>query len=139
MSASSAETLAKLTQRICVASSGTPTRIVSSLTTTGLIERFGSHLFSASQVEHGKPAPDLFLFAASQMGVAPSRCLVIEDSLPGVRAARAAGMAVLGFHGGAHCSPATAAVLQAAGATATFGYMRDLPGLIAEMEAEAVL
>ena len=132
-----AETLAKLTQRICVASSGTPTRIVSSLTTTGLIERFGSHLFSASQVEHGKPAPDLFLFAASQMSVAPSRCLVIEDSLPGVKAARAAGMAVLGFHGGAHCSPETAASLQAAGATATFDDMLELPRLIERLEQGA--
>jgi len=136
-----AETLAKLTQRICVASSGTPTRIVSSLTTTGLIDRFAPNLFSAAQVEHGKPAPDLFLFAAARMGVAPSRCLVIEDSLPGVTAARAAGMAVLGFHGGAHCSPATAATLQAAGATATFGDMRELPGLIISLEqaAEAAL
>jgi HAD superfamily hydrolase (TIGR01509 family) len=132
-----AETLAKLTQRICVASSGTPTRIVSSLTTTGLIDRFAPHLFSASQVERGKPAPDLFLFAAAQMGVAPSRCLVIEDSLPGVRAAGAAGMAVLGFYGGAHCSPATAPALSGAGATATFGDMRQLPRLIAQLEARA--
>ena len=136
-----AETLARLTQQICVASSGTPTRIVSSLTTTGLIDRFAPHLFSASQVEHGKPAPDLFLFAAARMGVAPTRCLVIEDSLPGISAARAAGMAVLGFHGGAHCSPATAASLQTAGATATFGDMRELPRLIAGLEqaAEAAL
>ena len=129
-----AATLAKLTQRICVASSGTPTRIVSSLTTTGLIDRFAPHLFSAAQVERGKPAPDLFLFAAAQMGAAPTRCLVIEDSLPGVRAARAAGMAVLGFHGGAHCGPETAPALAAAGATATVGDMRELPRLIAEMD-----
>ncbi|MDB5618582.1 HAD family hydrolase [Tardiphaga sp.] len=132
-----AETLARLTQRICVASSGTPTRIVSSLTTTGLIDRFAPNLFSAGQVEHGKPAPDLFLFAAAQMGVAPLRCLVIEDSLAGVTAARAAGMAVLGFHGGAHCSPATAPALKAAGATATFDDMRELPQMIAQLEAAA--
>jgi HAD superfamily hydrolase (TIGR01509 family) len=130
-----AETLAKLTHRICVASSGTPTRIVSSLTTTGLIDRFAPNLFSAAQVARGKPAPDLFLFAAAQMGVAPSHCLVIEDSLAGVKAARAAGMAVLGFHGGAHCSPATAAALAEAGATTTFDDMRELPGLIAELES----
>ncbi len=129
-----AETLAKLSAPICVASSGTPTRIVSSLTTTGLIDRFAPNLFSAAQVERGKPAPDLFLFAASQMGAAPSRCLVIEDSIPGVIGARAAGMAVLGFHGGAHCTPASAPALRAAGATATFDDMRQLPALIARLE-----
>ena len=134
-----AETLAKLTQRVCVASSGTPTRIVSSLTTTGLIDRFAPNLFSAAQVARGKPEPDLFLFAAARMGVAPEHCLVIEDSLPGIKAARAAGMAVLGFHGGAHCSPATAAVLQAAGATATFDDMQELPGLIERLETAAAL
>jgi HAD superfamily hydrolase (TIGR01509 family) len=125
-----ADTLAKITQRICVASSGTPTRIVSSLTTTGLLDRFAPHLFSASQVPNGKPAPDLFLFAAAEMGVAPSRCVVIEDSIPGVTAARAAGMTVLGFHGGAHCGLHTAAALTAAGADVTFADMRQLPGLI---------
>jgi HAD superfamily hydrolase (TIGR01509 family) len=132
-----AATLARLTQRICVASSGTPTRIVSSLTSTGLIERFAPHLFSASQVAHGKPAPDLFLFAAAEMGVPPSRCLVIEDSLPGVTAARAAGMAVLGFHGGAHCGPDTAKALKDAGATATFDDMRQLPELIVNLKQAA--
>ena len=129
-----AEALARLTLPVCVASSGTPTRIVSSLTTTGLLERFAPHLFSASQVENGKPAPDLFLFAASEMGAAPSRCVVIEDSVPGVIGARAAGMTVLGFHGGAHCGPGTAAALTAAGAHATFDDMRLLPGLV-EREA----
>ena len=64
-----------------------------------------AHIFSAAQVKRGKPAPDLFLFAARQMQVPPERCLVIEDSLPGVTGARAAGMTVLGFHGGSHCRP----------------------------------
>jgi HAD superfamily hydrolase (TIGR01509 family) len=126
-----AETLAKISQRICVASSGTPTRIRSSLDTTDLRKFFGPHLFSASSVVHGKPAPDLFLFAASEMGVPPERCVVIEDSVPGVTGARAAGMTVLGFHGGAHCGPGTPAALKAAGAHATFGDMRELQGLIA--------
>ncbi|MDB5502306.1 MAG: HAD-superfamily hydrolase subfamily variant 3 [Tardiphaga sp.] len=125
-----AEALARLSLPVCVASSGTPTRIVSSLTTTGLIERFAPHLFSASQVKKGKPAPDLFLFAASEMGVNPSRCVVIEDSVPGVIGAKAAGMTVLGFHGGAHCGPGTATALKAAGADATFDDMRLLPGLV---------
>ena len=58
-----------------------------------------------SQVARGKPAPDLFLFAAEQMKAAPERCLVIEDSVPGITGAVAAGMTVLGFHGGSHCRP----------------------------------
>jgi HAD superfamily hydrolase (TIGR01509 family) len=128
-----AETLARLSQRICVASSGTPTRIHSSLGTTGLLDRFAPHLFSAMQVDRGKPAPDLFLFAAAEMGVPPALCLVIEDSIPGVTAARAAGMAVLGFHGGSHCRPATATALRTAGATATFDDMRQLPDLIGQI------
>jgi HAD superfamily hydrolase (TIGR01509 family) len=134
-----AETLGRITQRICVASSGTPTRIRSSLATTGLLDRFGPHLFSASSVAHGKPAPDLFLFAATEMGVPPARCVVIEDSVPGVTGARAAGMTVLGFHGGAHCGPDTPAALKAAGADATFADMRELPGMIARLGMVAVL
>jgi beta-phosphoglucomutase-like phosphatase (HAD superfamily) len=65
----------------------------------GLREYFGDRVFSAEQVEHGKPAPDLFLFAASEMGVQPSNCVVVEDSPNGVAAARAAGMTVLGYTG----------------------------------------
>lgn len=129
------ETLAKLPQLICVASSGTPTRIRSSLATTGLIETFTPHLFSAMQVERGKPAPDLFWFAARQMNVPPSRCLVIEDSLPGVIGAVAAGMAVFGFSGGSHCAPGHAAALTSAGATATFADFRQLPQMITELTA----
>ncbi len=127
-----AETLAKLSQRICVASSGTPTRIHSSLTTTGLIERFSPHLFSAMQVERGKPAPDLFLFAAAQMNTPPERCVVVEDSVPGVTAAHAAGMAVIGFTGGSHSRPGDADRLRAAGATIVIDDMRALPDLIAQ-------
>jgi HAD superfamily hydrolase (TIGR01509 family) len=127
-----AETLAKLSQRICVASSGTPTRIHSSLTTTGLIERFSPHLFSAMQVERGKPAPDLFLFAAAQMTTLPERCVVVEDSVPGVTAAHAAGMAVIGFTGGSHSRPGDADRLRAAGATIVIDDMRALPDLIAQ-------
>jgi HAD superfamily hydrolase (TIGR01509 family) len=133
-----AETLAKIAQPVCVASSGTPTRIVSSLTTTGLIDRFGPNLFSASQVQNGKPAPDLFLFAAAQMQTSPERCVVIEDSIPGVTAARAAGMTVLGFYGGAHCGPDTAATLKAAGADIAFADMRELPQLIARFPLPSV-
>jgi beta-phosphoglucomutase-like phosphatase (HAD superfamily) len=81
-------------------------------------------------VSHGKPAPDLFLLAAGQMAALPGRCVVIEDSIPGVTGARAAGMTVLGFHGGSHCRPGDGEVLRAAGAAVTFDDMRQLPGLI---------
>jgi beta-phosphoglucomutase-like phosphatase (HAD superfamily) len=114
----------------CVASSGTPDKIQRGLTCTGLYHQFAPHIFSASQVKRGKPAPDLFLFAATQMQASPARCLVIEDSVPGVTGALAAGMTVLGFHGGSHCRPGHAEMLRAAGAAVTFDDMRQLPGLI---------
>ena len=99
-----------------------------SLGRAGLHDRFAPHIFSALQVKSGKPAPDLFLFAAGQMKARPERCVVIEDSVPGVTAACAAGMVVLGFHGGSHCVPGHAAMLRAAGAAVTFDDMRQLPG-----------
>lgn len=126
------ETLDRLSQRICVASSGTPTRIRSSLGTTGLLDRFDPHLFSAMQVERGKPAPDLFLFAAAQMDTAPARCVVIEDSVPGVTAAHAAGMTVIGFTGGSPLPAGDADRLRAAGANIVIGDMRALPDLIVQ-------
>ncbi|MDZ4369625.1 MAG: HAD-IA family hydrolase [Afipia sp.] len=127
-----ADTLGRLSQRICVASSGTPTRIRSSLGTTGLLDRFDPHLFSAMQVERGKPAPDLFLFAAAQMNTPPARCVVVEDSVPGVTAARAAKMTVIGFTGGSHCRPGDADRLRTAGAAIVIDDMRALPALIAQ-------
>ncbi len=126
-----ADTLGRLSQRICVASSGTPTRIRSSLGTTGLLDRFDPHLFSAMQVERGKPAPDLFLFAAAKMNTPPARCVVVEDSVPGVTAARAAKMTVIGFTGGSHCRPGDADRLRTAGAAIVIDDMRTLPALIA--------
>ncbi len=88
----------------CVASSGTPAKIQNSLTKTGLIKYFDGHLFSFEQVENGKPAPDLFLFAADQMGADPARTIVVEDSKAGVIAGVSAGMTVVGFTGGSHIS-----------------------------------
>ncbi|WP_375413584.1 HAD family hydrolase [uncultured Bradyrhizobium sp.] len=123
-------TLDTLAQPVCVASSGTHERMRVSLGRTGLYDRFAPHIFSATQVRNGKPAPDLFLFAAAQMAMPPKQCLVVEDSAPGIAAARAAGMTVLGFHGGSHCRPGYADKLRAAGAAATFDDMRELAGLI---------
>jgi len=115
----------------CVASSGTPEKIRHGLTCAGLYDMMAPHIFSAVQVKRGKPAPDLFLFAADRMAAEPARCIVIEDSVPGVKGARAAGMTVLGFHGGSHCTSEHEAILRAAGAHQTFDDMRQLPGLIA--------
>jgi HAD superfamily hydrolase (TIGR01509 family) len=81
----------------CVASSGIHQRIQITLTTAGLIGRFQGRLFSAEDVGRGKPAPDLFLHAASTMGVEPNRCAVVEDASAGVEAANAAGMTAFGY------------------------------------------
>ena len=115
--------------RVCVASSGTPVRIRGSLQRAGLWPRFEGRVFSATQVARGKPAPDLFLFAAERMGVDPAHCLVVEDSLAGVTAARAAGMRCLGFTGGGHVRAGHGPRLLEAGAFATFDAMADLPQL----------
>ena len=84
----------------CVASSGRPESIEAKLRLTGLWQRFDGRISSAADVEHGKPAPDLFLHAARTMGVAPARCAVVEDSPFGVQAARAAGMRSFAYVGG---------------------------------------
>jgi HAD superfamily hydrolase (TIGR01509 family) len=131
------EAVAAISLPKCVASSGTPEKIRHGLTCAGIYDLLAPNIFSATQVKRGKPAPDLFLYAAEQMQAAPQRCVVIEDSIPGVTGALAAGMTVLGFHGGSHCRPGYAETLRAAGATMTFDDMRQLPGLIAEIPTSA--
>ncbi|MBS1848634.1 MAG: HAD family hydrolase [Actinobacteria bacterium] len=99
-----------------VASSSSPDRIAKSLELVGMAAYFGPHLYSATMVAHGKPAPDLFLYAAAQLDVDPTRCVVIEDSAPGVIAGKAAGMRVIGLTAAGHCGPDHGERLLAAGA-----------------------
>ena len=123
--------LAALGQRRCVASSSTPAMLAKKLAWTGLAAEFGDAVFSAASVKRGKPAPDLFLYAAERMAVAPARALVVEDSVPGIAAAKEAGMTVFGFTGGSHCKPDHGDRLAAAGADLIFAEMSALPALIA--------
>ncbi|MFO1210841.1 MAG: HAD-IA family hydrolase [Amaricoccus sp.] len=115
----------------CVASSSQPERIEVSLTATGLWPRFRSRVFSATMVKRGKPAPDLFLFAADSLGYPASACLVVEDSPAGIAAAKAAGMRVIAFTGGSHAtSAAHRARIAALDPDALLADMRDLPALL---------
>ncbi len=109
----------------CVASSGTHDHLRYTLGLTGLYDRFAGRIFSAEEVANGKPAPDLFLHAAGRMATSPARCVVIEDSRPGVAAARAAGMRVLAYAGGL----SSAEKLDGPDTT-VFDDMRDLPALL---------
>jgi HAD superfamily hydrolase (TIGR01509 family) len=113
----------------CVASSSIPERIALSLRITGLADLF-DNIFSSAQVVRGKPAPDLFLHAASRMNALPEECLVIEDSIAGVQAARAAGMRVIGFVGGSHCGPEHGEKLRRAGAPIIVERMSDLSAAV---------
>ena len=97
-----------------------------------MCDKLAPHIFNAAQVKRGKPAPDLFLFAAEQMNASPERSLVVEDSASGVAAGVSAGMTVLGFVGGSHCTADDAGKLRAAGATVVFDDMRRLPALVSQ-------
>jgi HAD superfamily hydrolase (TIGR01509 family) len=119
------EALDRITLPTCVASSGSHEKMRHTLGLTGLWDRFAGRVFSASEVARGKPAPDLFLYAAARMGVHPGACAVVEDSRHGVEAARAAGMLAVAFAGGV--TPAEH--LQGPG-TIVFSDMRELPGLL---------
>jgi HAD superfamily hydrolase (TIGR01509 family) len=135
-----AEAISALPFARCVASSSAPERLRLSLEVTGLAPLFGEFVYSASQVANGKPAPDLFLFAAAQAGAHPSRCIVIEDTVPGIMAARAAAMATVGFAGAGHATSDLVDELTAAGADRVITTMADLPAtirlLVAGQQAE---
>jgi HAD superfamily hydrolase (TIGR01509 family) len=130
-----AETLRSLDRQSCVASSSQPERIRLSLEVTGLARFFGDDIFSATMVAHGKPAPDLFLFAAQRMQVDAGHCMVVEDSPAGVSAALEAGMRVAGFVGGSHArSPSHRQRLAELQPHLVFDDMLELSGLLKELE-----
>ena len=126
------EVLEAIPHARCVASSSKPERIRLSLEITGLLDLLEPSIYSATMVRRGKPAPDLFLHAAREMGARPEDCVVVEDSPAGIEAARAAGMRVFAFAGGSH---AHAGGLRAAfgrlGPDLVFDDMRSLPALLA--------
>lgn len=122
------EALDRLTLSTCVASSGTHEKVEFTLGLTGLLDRFEGRIFSATQVEHGKPAPDLFLYAAATMGWDPRSCVVVEDSGFGVDGALAAGMRAIAYAGGV-----TGAQRLARPGVTVIDDMRDLPDAIAAL------
>ncbi len=122
--------ISTLPYRVCVASSSQPERIALSLEVTGLAPLFQGRVFSAAEVRHGKPAPDLFLHAAARLGVAPQQAIVIEDSPAGVIAALRAGMGVVGFAGASHADSVLITMLRQAGAQEIVRRMTELPATI---------
>jgi HAD superfamily hydrolase (TIGR01509 family) len=120
------DVLETLTLPYCIASSGGYDKMRITLGATKLMPFFEGRLFSATEVPRGKPAPDIFLFAAERMGASPARTAVVEDTVNGVRAGCAAGMTVLGY---VDLTPAERLV--EAGASRTFADMRELPALLA--------
>ena len=114
--------------KTCICSNSTSARLEISLGVTGLKGAFGKRIFSALEVgtKKGKPAPDVFEFAAKQFNADPSRTFVIEDSVHGVHGARAAGMRVIGFTGASHTTPGHAERLSDAGAETVINRLRDL-------------
>jgi HAD superfamily hydrolase (TIGR01509 family) len=131
--AGAAEAVAALPYRRCVASSSAPERLHLSLEVTGLAPLFGNCVYSATSVANGKPAPDLFLYAAAQIGADPSRAIVIEDSVPGIVAARAAGMAAIGFAGAGHATAELGRLLAGSGADRVITAMAELPAAVASL------
>lgn len=112
--------------RVAVASSSEADKLVRKLQITGLHDLFVPHIYSSDLVTNGKPAPDLFLHTAARIEAAPDGCLVIEDSVNGIRAARAAGMTAWGFTGGGHADAGLAGRLAEAGAHAVFASHREV-------------
>ncbi len=122
--------LSSINVPMAVASGSEPDRLEYSLKLTNLWDYFNGHVYSASMVKNGKPAPDVFLLAAEKLGANPAQCAVVEDGHHGVHGAKAAGMYVLGFTGASHSTPALTQQLRSAGADHIFADMSQLPSLL---------
>ncbi|MGH8780958.1 HAD family hydrolase [Paraburkholderia sp.] len=124
------DALHRVTLPAAVVSNSRMARVVASVRRAGLSEIFGSRVFSAEQVARPKPYPDVYLFAAQQLGVAADRCVVVEDSIAGLNAARAAGMKTIAFVGASHIPSGYADVLRKMGMTRIIERMDELPALV---------
>jgi len=127
------EVLDLLATPVCVASHSSPDQIRHKLQLTGLLPRLGENLFSAAMVARGKPAPDLFLYAAQRLTTAPECCLVVEDSPAGIEAALDAGMTAIGFCGESHCGAEHPAHLQARATALVIADMHELAAALEKL------
>ncbi|ROT97651.1 HAD family hydrolase [Marinobacter sp. R17] len=128
-----AETLDRLELPLAIVSNSSRFRVCNSLATTGLDAQLGTvPLFTAEQVALPKPDPGVYLLATRELGCSPKDCLVVEDSVSGVTAAKAAGMTVIGFTGASHIPPDHAEHLKDAGAWRILRHMTGLETLIDE-------
>ncbi|WP_421989695.1 HAD family hydrolase [Qipengyuania sp.] len=128
-----ADALSRLRHPACVASSSTSEMLAFKLHRTDLLHRFEGRVFSVDDVRLGKPAPDLFLHAARRLGVEPNACVVIEDSVNGIRAARDANMRAIGFVGASHIPEGYGQRLRDAGAEAVFPSFQRLSDEMPEL------
>ena len=125
------ETMPVFRMPVCIASGSRPKRLNMCLDVTGLRSYFPEEtVFSSHFVKHGKPAPDLFFYAAGKMNVSPENCLVVEDSSSGIIGAKAAGMRSFGFVGASHCTPERGRQLIESGAELLFDDFTKLPELL---------
>ncbi|NLS02652.1 HAD family hydrolase [Rhizobium sp. P32RR-XVIII] len=127
--------VSRLNLKRCVCSNSSTQRLDMMLGKVGLKKLFEPNIFSAKDLgpDRVKPKPDIFLHGAQKMGVSPSRTVVVEDSVHGIHAARAAGMRVIGFTGASHTYPSHADLLTDAGAETVVSRMTDLPGVVAAL------
>lgn len=123
--------IGRLNVPFCLATNSTRARLDVTLGTSGLADLFKGRTFCLDDVRHGKPAPDMFLLAAKTMGAAPANCLAIDDNVPGIVAACAAGMRAVGFTGASHNAPGQAERLIAAGAKIVCKDMAEFTALLA--------
>ncbi|MEQ9442382.1 MAG: HAD family phosphatase [Cyclobacteriaceae bacterium] len=131
------ETISKIPITKAVVSNSRLARVLSSLKVAGLSDVFGKQIFSAEMVEHPKPAPDVYLLAARELGVDPAHCLVVEDSQSGVMAAHRAGMQVIGFLAASHIPEGHDRTVREEGAFATASSMKELGQMFQEIFANA--